>query len=145
MNRAAAIAVIAAGLSVTALAAPASAGELLVAVTGVRSAAGEVGCALFAAASDFPSGTGSAAQWRPAQASGVTCRFDGLKPGVYAVAVFHDVNGNRRTDTNLVGIPTEDYGFSNNARPAMRAPRFDEAAVQVKEGAPVRISVRLGS
>lgn len=145
MVRAAPIAVIAAVLSVAALAAPACAGELLVAVTGVRSAAGEIGCALFAGGSDFPGGAGAAAQWRPAQASGVTCRFDGLKPGDYAVAVFHDVNGNRRTDTNLIGIPTEDYGFSNNARPTMRAPRFEEAAVEVKDGAPVRISVRLGS
>lgn len=142
MNRAALIAV---GLSVAALAAPASAGDLLVAITGVRSAAGEVGCALFADGAAFPGGASAAGQWRPAQTSGVTCRFEGLKPGAYAVAVIHDVNGNRRTDTNLIGIPTEDYGFSNNARPAMRAPRFDEAAVEVKDGAPVRISVRLGS
>lgn len=82
--------------------------------------------------------------WLPASPDGVQCRFENLPPGRYAVAVSHDINGNRRTDTNLFGIPTEDWGVSNNVRPTLRAPRFDEAAVQVPEGNPTTIEVRLG-
>jgi uncharacterized protein (DUF2141 family) len=36
--------------------------------------------------------------------------------GEYAIAVYHDKNENGKIDTNLLGIPKEDYGFSNNAR-----------------------------
>lgn len=38
-----------------------------------------------------------------------------LKPGKYAVRYFHDENGNESLDTNNLGIPTEGYGFSNDA------------------------------
>ncbi|MFY0684658.1 MAG: DUF2141 domain-containing protein [Balneola sp.] len=36
--------------------------------------------------------------------------------GEYAIAVYHDKNRNGKIDTNLLGIPKEDYGFSNDAR-----------------------------
>ena len=34
--------------------------------------------------------------------------------GSYAVALFHDENDSGHMETNLLGIPTEGYGFSNN-------------------------------
>ena len=40
-------------------------------------------------------------------------------------------------------MPTEVWGVSNNVRPPMRAPYFDEAAVAVAAGGPVTIEVRL--
>lgn len=36
--------------------------------------------------------------------------------GEYAIAVYHDKNENGKIDTNFLGIPKEDYGFSNDAR-----------------------------
>ena len=53
-----------------------------------------------------------------------------LPRGTYAVSCFHDVNGNGKMDKNFLGIPSEPYGFSNNARPAFRAPNWDEAKFQ---------------
>jgi len=38
-----------------------------------------------------------------------------LPPGKYAVRYFHDENMNGNLDTNKMDIPTEGYGFSNNA------------------------------
>lgn len=123
----------------------AEAAELRVTVTGAGSSAGEVGCGLYAEERGFPMDPTRAVQlWQPAKTNGVVCRFEGLRPGTYAVAVSHDLNGNRRTDTNFIGLPTEDWGVSNNARPSLRAPRFAEAAVQVTEGAPVVIEIKLG-
>ena len=60
--------------------------------------------------------------------------FQNLPAGVYAVSCFHDLNGNGKLDTNLLGIPTEPYGFSNNARPKFRAPHWDEAKFYLKNG-----------
>ena len=37
-------------------------------------------------------------------------------PGSYAVALFHDENGNDHFDLNALGIPVEGYGFSNNPK-----------------------------
>jgi uncharacterized protein (DUF2141 family) len=55
--------------------------------------------------------------------------FD-LPPGRYAVMVMHDENGNGKLDSNVIGIPTEGYGFSNNPR-VMRRPTFDETGFEL--------------
>lgn len=57
--------------------------------------------------------------------------FKGLAPGKYALIVYQDLNGNGQLDRNLVGAPTEPYGFSNDARGKMGPPNFDAAAVRV--------------
>jgi len=49
-----------------------------------------------------------------------------LKPGKYAVRYFHDENLNGKMDTNLVGIPKEGYGFSNNATGKFGPPPFEK-------------------
>jgi len=91
-----------------------------------------VGCSLFAGAAGFPMDISTArVQWLPADAKGVTCRFSDVPEGTYAVSIGHDLSGNKLVDTNLFGLPTEQWGVSNNARPRLRAPRFDEAAFKV--------------
>jgi uncharacterized protein (DUF2141 family) len=57
--------------------------------------------------------------------------FHDLPYGDYAVAVFHDKNGDQQLNTNFLGMPTEPYGFSNDSRRRFRAPRFDEASVRL--------------
>ena len=65
-----------------------------------------------------------------------------LPPGTYAISCFQDLNGNGRLDKNWAGIPTEPYGFSNNARPKFRAPNWDETRFDLRaEGG--QISIRL--
>jgi uncharacterized protein (DUF2141 family) len=39
--------------------------------------------------------------------------FPALPPGEYAVVVFHDANDNGVIDHKLIGIPSEELGFSN--------------------------------
>lgn len=65
----------------------------------------------------------------------VTRTFTGLAPGRYAIKAFHDVNSDGKMGTNPFGIPTEPYGFSNNARASMGPPRWDEAGFAVAPGA----------
>jgi uncharacterized protein (DUF2141 family) len=60
-------------------------------------------------------------------------RFDDLAPGTYAIMIMHDENSNGKLDSNILGIPKECYGFSNNPR-VMRQPTFEEAKFEVKEG-----------
>jgi uncharacterized protein (DUF2141 family) len=118
--------------------------EVTVRVSNVVSATGEVGCALFPAGSAFPMDASAVRQqWHKADPSGVTCRFDRVAPGQWAVSASHDLNGNRKVDANFLGIPTEAWGVSNNVRPALRAPRFEEASFKVASGQSVTLEIRV--
>lgn len=57
--------------------------------------------------------------------------FTGLRPGAYAVIVFHDANDIGKLTENWLGKPTECYGFSNNAEGLLSAPSFKNASVLV--------------
>lgn len=59
--------------------------------------------------------------------------FDNLPAGNYAVKAFHDENNNDDFDTNFLGIPKEDYGFSNNVRGLFGPPSWDAAKFQLKK------------
>lgn len=43
----------------------------------------------------------------------------------YAIAVYHDINNNQRLDKNILGMPIEKYGFSNDARGTFGPPSFE--------------------
>jgi uncharacterized protein (DUF2141 family) len=56
-----------------------------------------------------------------------------LPPGNYAFSVLQDLNGNRKLDTNFIGVPTEPSGSSNDAPAKWSAPKFKDAVVTVGE------------
>lgn len=56
-----------------------------------------------------------------------------LPYGEYAIAVYHDKNKNGELDSNLLGIPKEDYGFSNNARGRFGPASWKDAKFIVRE------------
>lgn len=53
--------------------------------------------------------------------------FENLQFGVYALKVFHDEDMNYKLNKNILGMPSEDYGFSNNVRGTFGIPDFDSA------------------
>tara|TARA_Y100000992_G_scaffold221188_1_gene153387 strand:- start:545 stop:979 length:435 start_codon:yes stop_codon:yes gene_type:complete len=55
-----------------------------------------------------------------------------LPEGIYAIALFIDANKNMKIDKNFLGIPKEQYGFSNNAMGNLSGPSFEQAKFQVK-------------
>lgn len=60
------------------------------------------------------------------QVGDIAITFD-LPKGNYAISVYHDVNGDKKLNTNLMGIPKEPYGFSNDARATFSAPPYEDA------------------
>lgn len=122
------LAVLLTGLAATM---PAFAADLTINLTGVRASTGVVKVALLdsQAAWDGQAAPVDATGAPPAGDSAIF-RFTDLKPGTYAVAISHDENGNGKLDSNIVGMPTEGYGFSNNPR-VMRKPTFEEARFEV--------------
>jgi uncharacterized protein (DUF2141 family) len=66
----------------------------------------------------------------------------GLPPGRYAIIAFHDENDNGRLDESPWGVPTEAYGFSNDAQGFLTAPSFEAASVVLDgEGGEITISL----
>ncbi len=68
----------------------------------------------------------------PAVAGTITVVFKDIPPGTYAVAAFHDTNGNDVFD-KFVGVPREPYALSGAAADEL-VPSFKDAAMQMKPG-----------
>ena len=55
-----------------------------------------------------------------------------VENGTYALKFFHDSNSNKKLDMNWMGIPTECFGFSNNAYGLFMPKKFKEWLFEVK-------------
>jgi uncharacterized protein (DUF2141 family) len=70
----------------------------------------------------------------PVTGNSVTLTLEAPAPGRYAIKLFHDVNGDGKMETNMLGIPTEPVGFSNDAPIRLGPPRFADAGFDVGAG-----------
>ncbi|NJB86954.1 uncharacterized protein (DUF2141 family) [Lewinella marina] len=62
--------------------------------------------------------------------------------GDYVLAAYQDLNGNGELDRNLLGIPTEPYGFGKLPPSKWRAPAFGEVMTRVSGAERIRIELR---
>ncbi len=68
--------------------------------------------------------------------------FVNLKPGKYALAIIHDENMDGELSKNFLGIPSEGFGFSNNAMGTFGPPSFSKAAVNFQKDTTISIKIR---
>ena len=117
---------------------------IVVEVSALKTNEGFVFCDLFNAEVGFPNKPVRAfarTRVRP-RAMKATCTFLQAKAGRYAVAVFHDVDADLKLDTNLLGIPREPVGASNNAKGSLGPPKFRDAAFDYRPPG-VTLSIRV--
>ncbi len=98
--------------------------------------------ALYNDAAGYAESKAVASQTAPMREGKARFVFADLAPGRYALRVFADENGNAKLDTNLVGMPIERYGFSNDAKGNRGAPDFEAAAFRVEADAQAVIHLR---
>jgi uncharacterized protein (DUF2141 family) len=105
-------------------------GQITIQVEGIKSKTGKIALLLFNQSQGFPGEVKQSLrqELKNAQKGELSFVLDQLPYGTYAISLIHDENENQKIDTNILGIPKEGYGFSNNARNLFRAPRFKEAA-----------------
>ena len=98
-------------------------------VMDLRNDHGAVYCELFRSADGFPKKANRAFARVKVEIKekSAVCEFQNLPFGTYAVAAFHDENGNGRLDKNFLGIPKEGIGVSNDAMGRFGSPSFDGA------------------
>lgn len=63
-------------------------------------------------------------------------------PGHYAFSVLHDEDFNDRLTTNILGIPREGFGFSNNPKILTGPPTFTRASTLINETKTVFIKMK---
>mgnify|MGYP006090738909 FL=1 len=59
-------------------------------------------------------------------------KIDSLSSGKYALRFFNDDNENGKLDTNLFGIPKEEFGNSNNVKPKFGPPNFKDMIFRIE-------------
>ncbi|MBV9571986.1 MAG: DUF2141 domain-containing protein [Alphaproteobacteria bacterium] len=69
-----------------------------------------------------------------AHAPETSVMFQGLKPGIYGLKMFQDVNRNARFDFTWLGLPDEKYGFSRDAPAMFGSPAFDRTKFTLLPG-----------
>jgi 4,4'-diapolycopenoate synthase len=101
-------------------------------------AQGELAYLVFASPSGFPGDRDKALRhgFLPIPPNAQHLRIDtNLPPGIYAVSVYEDLNSNHKLDRNLVGVPREPAGVSNNPPIRFGPPRFDECSFHLGDTA----------
>ena len=65
------------------------------------------------------------------------------RPGVYAVALYHDENANQSFDRSGIGLPAEGYGFTNNPATLAGLPAFSSVRLNApRTGLTARIQMK---
>ena len=106
--------------------------NLTLKITHIESEEGQVAVALYRSEKDFMK-TQFQGKLVTATKGTLEIIFENLPPGEYAISILHDANQNGKMDTNLIGIPKEGYGFSNNAIGVIGPPTFAKAKFQLSQ------------
>ena len=116
--------------------------QLSVYVDGVKTDAGNINVAVYNKADGFLHFDKVFKSGHARAVKGSTHIFiEDLPEGVYALAVFHDENGNNELDTNWLGIPREAFGFSKGKVKMFGPPSFMECSVQITTDSEIRITL----
>ncbi len=116
--------------------------SLTVEVNGVEEEKGEISIGLFSDEENFPKGDVFDGTFVKAVESKVSHTFQNIPKGVYAIAIYHDINSNKKLDTNILGIPKEDYAFSNNVYGFFGPPKFKKTKFILTSDKTIKIIIR---
>jgi uncharacterized protein (DUF2141 family) len=128
------------GIAGTLSAAQAAAADLTIRVENVLPAGGVLRLGLYNAAL-YPDDDSKpiASADVPAIGGETVVTLHGIAPGIYAIEAFQDVNANNKMDTSWVGLPLEPFGFSQDAKPFLSKPAFDEVKFALAAGENIQV------
>ena len=117
-------------------------GAIILKITGLRSEKGQVRIAVFNSPEKWLGEQPTYSSTIKVEGPSVTWKINDVPNGDYGVAVFHDENGNGKMDKNMVGMPLEPYGFSNNVRINFGPPKWEKSKFSVN-GLTVEVSIEV--
>jgi uncharacterized protein (DUF2141 family) len=117
--------------------------QLTIEIKNIPSTKGNLFIGLYQPKNDFPVfGKQYIGKVVPVTGKTMTYTFKDLPQGDYAFAIYHDENKNSKLDKNMLGVPTEYYGFSNNARRTFSAPSFQESSFDLNKDVKQTIALK---
>jgi len=117
-----------------------NAADLTVKITDIEQGKGHVLVALYQGDENYKTDKNSKASKVKAENKEETVVFKDLADGEYAIKMYQDENDNDQLDFNMMGIPKEGYGFSNNVG-MFGAPEYKEAKFTVKDNTVIAIDL----
>lgn len=117
-------------------------GSLSVSVTGIKNTKGQLIACLWKEKSGFPTCAKSKSVVRKRLAisgGSMTVSFPNVAAGTYAVTIEHDEDGDGKLKTNIIGIPKEGVGVSNNPS---GIPSWSKAMVKVSGNGSITVKMR---
>ncbi len=69
-------------------------------------------------------------------------RLEKIPKGSYAICVFHDANKNGYLDKNVIGIPKEGFGFSNNPGCRFGPPKYKHCQFELNRNISLTIKMK---
>jgi len=112
-----------------------------VVIKNVDASVGNIAVALFSNEADFLKKR-FAAQKVKAGKGEVRLVFENIPAGKYALSAYHDANVNGELDKNMIGIPKEGFGFSNDAMGMFGPPDFEKASFDWKGGQTLSLTLK---
>jgi uncharacterized protein (DUF2141 family) len=116
--------------------------NLLVKVHGIQNTKGQIELSIYNDANVFPEVGKTYKMVRiDSKESEIIYEFKDLPAGEYAIATYHDENNDNECNTNLLGVPTEAFAFSNDFRPFLSAPDFSDCSFKVTQNMELTIEM----
>ena len=119
-------------------------GELLIIIKNIKNINGFMHIALYNDKNNFPKQEGKflGLKKKTELILNEGAKIENLANGKYSVAIFHDENSNNKFDS-ILGIPLENFGFSNNPTIYLSPPSFEETSFFLNEKEKKKIEIFL--
>jgi len=116
--------------------------QLEIEILGINEVRGKIQIAVYNDSEVFPKkGKAYRVEYFDVTSSKMNAVIDNLPHNEYAIALFHDINGDQECNLNFIGIPKEPYGFSNNIKPVLKAPSFELTSIILNADKKIRIKL----
>jgi uncharacterized protein (DUF2141 family) len=112
--------------------------NLTVSVSGLKSNTGILKVGLYNSEGTFLKSTYKSIT-SDIKSNGATVTFVGIPKGEYGISTYQDENSNGKLDKNMMGIPSEDFACSNDAKGFMGPPKYEDAKFNVNKDSKIEI------
>jgi len=68
--------------------------------------------------------------------------IDNIPKGEYCFAYYHDLDNNNKLDRNMMEIPKEPYGFSNDEKGFYGPPAYQNCKIEIETDTLIQINIK---
>ena len=108
--------------------------SLKITITDAATTTGRIEVTLFDSSENFLKSAFLQQRGKVSEEGTLIVEFAGIEEGEYAVVVIHDENNNGIFDSGFLGFGAEGLGYSNNVRPFLGRPDFDDVKLSIGAG-----------